>query len=139
MNKILLLSILIFGIFVISGCSKAVIDCGTDTTCFMKNFKTCTPSKVLGGSTVVKGGTPKSCQVYFEGDNPTYKDGKIVQGEKMSMECEVPDTNMFEDELFNGFTILKIADISSCKGTFYDSLVPSLNIMHKTANSSKKA
>jgi hypothetical protein len=50
MNKILLFSILILGIFIISGCAKQVVDCGTDVTCFYKNFKTCTPSKVGGGA-----------------------------------------------------------------------------------------
>jgi len=115
------------GIFIISGCTKKAVDCGTDGACFMKNFKTCTPSKLGGGATEVKGGTTKSCQVYFEGDNPSFKDGKIVQGEKLTMECVVPDTNAFDDEIFTGFTLLKLVEKSSCKGSYYDLLAPSLD------------
>ena len=92
----------------------------------MKNFKTCTPSKVLGGTMEVRGGTTKSCEVYFEGDNPSFEEGKLVQGEKLTMECTVPDTNTFDDEVFTGFTLLKMVDRSSCKGNYYDLLKPSL-------------
>jgi len=125
MSKIWLL-ILVLVLVIISSCSKKAVDCGTDTTCFMKNFKTCTPSKVLGGTMEVRGGTTKSCEVYFEGDNPSFEEGKLVQGEKLTMECTVPDTNTFDDEVFTGFTLLKMVDRSSCKGNYYDLLKPSL-------------
>ena len=76
----------------------------------------------------IKGGTTKSCQLHFEGDNPSItKEGKVTAGEKLTMECTVPDTNTFDDETFTGFTLLKVVERSSCKGNYYDLISPSLN------------
>lgn len=99
MNKILLFSILVLGIFIVSGCGKKVIDCGTDTLCFSKNFKTCTPSKIYGGITEIKGGTPKDCDVVFQStDDRQYTGGKILQ-----MECKIKNTDNFKDEEINAY------------------------------------
>ena len=115
------------------GCKPAeekikVIDCGTDSKCFMDNFKSCTPSKLGGGAGQVTGGSAESCRFYAEANNPKFsKDGKVTSMEKLSMECSVPNTNKFDDEIFTGFTHLKIMDIGSCQGTLYDLFSSSLN------------
>jgi len=116
MNKTLLFSILILGIFVISGCAKQIVDCGTDAPCFYKNFRSCTPSKVSGGAMEVKGGSIKACDVYFEGDNPSFENGELKH-EKVTMECTVTNTDTYKDTAINGYDI---AIKNSCSGTLYD-------------------
>ena len=116
MNKIIILSIVVLGLMFISSCSKGVIDCGTDTACFTKNFRTCTPSRIYGGLTEVKGGTPKSCQVYLQSqENPKYTGGKVL-----SMECTVQNTDTFKDDAINMLGIMDKS--SSCSGTLYDEM-----------------
>ena len=132
MKKILLFSILILGIFIISGCAKKIVDCGTNTTCFYKNFKSCTPSKVAsefgGGAMEVKGGSAKSCNIQVEGDNPSYQNGEIKH-EILTMECTIQDTDTFKD--IHGFTLISKG---SCSGSLYDMLNQILQLSENIQN-----
>ena len=114
MNKIIVLTIVVLGLMFISSCSKGIIDCGTDTACFSKNFKSCTPAKIYGGTTEIKGGMPKSCNIFFQSmDDPKYTDGK-----RLTMECVVQNTDTFKDEEMNGYFAMQKG--ASCKGDLYD-------------------
>ena len=114
MNKIIILSILVLGIFIISGCSKKVIDCGTDTACFSKNFKTCTPAKIFQGTTEIIGGTSKSCNILFQStDDPKYTGGK-----RLTMQCTVQNTDTFKDEEMNAYFAFEKG--AKCNGDLYD-------------------
>ncbi|MFH0978942.1 MAG: hypothetical protein V1837_06615 [Candidatus Woesearchaeota archaeon] len=109
---------LIFIIMIfIAGCAsnqKASVDCGTDTACFSNNFKTCTPSKFMGGLTEIKGGTPASCQVFMQSqDNPS-----LTGGERLTMLCDVKNTDAFKESEMNGYGIYQKG--ASCTGKLYD-------------------
>ncbi|MBI2655522.1 hypothetical protein HYX06_03815 [Candidatus Woesearchaeota archaeon] len=116
MNKVLLFSIVVLGIFIVSGCAKQVVDCGTDVTCFYKNFRTCTPSKVGGGAMEIKGGSVKSCNIHAETDNPSFQNGEIKH-EILTMKCTIRDTDTFKDIEING---LGLISKGSCSGSMYD-------------------
>ena len=114
MNKILLLQILVLGIFIISGCAKQIVDCGTDTACFSKNFKSCNSAKIYDGTTEIKGGTPKSCDIFFQStDDPKYTGGK-----RLSMECTIQNTDTFKDEEMNAYFAVEKG--AKCNGELYD-------------------
>ena len=98
-----------------------MIDCGTDTSCFSSNFRTCTPSKIYGGSTEIRGGTPQACNVFML----DLTDPKYTGGQRLSMECTVKNTNTFKDEEMNAVGIIQKG--SSCKGTLYDQMSKILN------------
>ena len=113
MNKFVFLILLLSVIFIL-GCAKKVVDCGTDTLCFSKNFKICTPSKIYGGTTEIKGGTPKSCNIVFQStDDPKYTGGK-----RLMMECSVSNTDTFKDEEMNAYFAFQKG--SQCSGDLYD-------------------
>ena len=130
MNKIWLLSFLILGVFIISSCNKQIVDCGTDIACFYKNFRSCTLSKVGGGAAEIKGGSAKSCNVYFEGDNPSFQNGEIKH-EKTTMECTVTNTDTYKDSDINWYDI---AGKNSCKGTLYDAYLKINQSVNKIQN-----
>ena len=127
--------LLLLGIIIISGCSKKIIDCGTDQACFVKNLKTCTPAKVGGGAMEVKGGTSKNCQVYFEGGYDPFKEGEAAK-EKMKMICTISDTNAIDGKAlsgeFAGIALIELISKSQCQGSYYDFLAPSLNQIKST-------
>jgi hypothetical protein len=114
-----------FFILLVVGCSSGPeviepIDCGTDTVCFAGNFKSCTPSKIFGGTTEIKSGTTKACEIYFESqDNPA-----STGGSRLSMTCMVADTDLYEESEMNGFSVAQKAE---CSGTLYDAYSRLLN------------
>jgi|SRR3989344_5195509 len=113
MNKTVILLTFVLGLIFISSCSKRVIDCGTDTACFSKNFKTCTLSKIYGGATEIKGGTAQYCEIYFESAA-----SELAKLDKMSMICTVKDTASYKDYEMNAVYVFEKK--SECKGTLAD-------------------
>lgn len=123
MNKLVFLSILLLGLVVISSCSKNVVDCGRDVTCFANNFRTCTPTKIYDGLVEVRGGTSKSCNVVL--GYRTLRDALIpnttLDDFKLTMECVVQNTNTFKDG--DMMDLFRITERSlTCKGALYDRL-----------------
>ncbi len=116
MNKIWFLSILFLVSLIILGCQNVaqstIIDCGTDTICFSKNFRTCTPSKIYGGATLIKRGTPQACEIYFES-----AENKLAGLEKMSMVCTLKDTASYTDYEMNAYDVFLKSD---CQGSLAD-------------------
>lgn len=90
------------------------IDCGTDTACFAKNFRSCAPSKIYGGAAEIKEGTANSCIVFFA----SMDDPKYTGGERLTMNCTVKNTNTFKDEDMNAFSIYEKG--AECSGPLYD-------------------
>jgi len=128
MNQLKILFLLFLVSVLVTGCGtketsttkeKTTIDCGTDQSCFYEKFKTCTPSKVLGGSLEVKSGTPESCVVFV--------DNGIQEGKRQTMECIVKNTNSFKTAIENQIWPNDLFEDgyfgdSSCEGPLYDTL-----------------
>lgn len=94
------------------GEQKTIIDCGTDTTCFSNNFKTCTPAKFMGGLSEIMGGSPASCQIFMQSED-------MGGGKRLTMLCDVKNTDTFKESEMNGYGI-SIQKGASCTGTLYD-------------------
>ncbi|MDO8552307.1 MAG: hypothetical protein Q7S01_02120 [bacterium] len=98
------------------------IDCGTDQNCFTRNYKTCTPAKVGGGATVIKGGSISNCEIYLEG--PSLTDGTRMLG----MNCIV-DVRDYEKDTAQGFAkgavisgYITFFKLANCQGPYLDDL-----------------
>ncbi len=137
-NIIVLVLFLFIGVLALSGCGNdkakledasikepksKIIDCGLDQGCFAKNFRSCTPAKIGGGSMVIKGGTPDACEIYIYSPETKF-DGKVIQ-EEMSMTCITnpsSPTTQYEAVELGGFLMLELMDKADCKGTLFDTL-----------------
>lgn len=120
MNK----TILIVSVIIIAGVgfwywqnqSSSIKDCETDSGCFSTNFRSCTPSRFLGGGVEVVSGTPESCRVMFDNPKSTYV-------ERLTMECTVKNANSFKDEEINAYSVYEKGSV--CNGSLYDFFVKS--------------
>lgn len=131
MNTKILLQIIIGLLIVVGGVTsyvyfgqnKKVVDCGTDQNCFAENLKTCTPSKIGGGATIIKGGSVNNCELYFEGASPS--DPKTPLGLTCLINVTDTTTAMGKSWLFKDANIaayILFNKMDSCQGPYKDEL-----------------